>query len=259
MSASGPKQPLINWAAVNRRWHANLGMFSAITLGLIALSCFTIAHKVDGGVAHVLKEVHTGKFLPEAYRWIWIDSQGLLLGWLIFSGWLIHHKSRKRGQGKVSVDAPGSLLVLYQGSSPQAHRLAHDLSKRLTAAKGSAALVRTEDHARIDWSKLTAVALILDQPSEADPFCALIRSPKAPKLRGTRLSTLRLRPQPDSPPLLERWTALGAVPLAPSLDAPSEEDPSVAAWLRSVVAAVQPPGLADSRKAFSKTENTAVS
>lgn len=238
MAAPTPKQPLINWAAVNRRWHANLGMFSAITLGLIALSCFTMAHDVKGGTGHVLKAVHTGKFLPEHYRWIWIDSQGLLLGWLIFSGWLIHHKSRKRGNGKVSVDAPGSLLVLYQGNSPRAHRIAHELSKKLTAAKGSAALMRTDDHARVEWSKLTALALILDKPAPSDPLPALLHSPKAPRIRGTRVASLRLEPPPETPHLFDRLASLGGIPLAPSADATSEDDPAVTEWIARVVAAV---------------------
>lgn len=85
-----------SWKVRNRRWHANAGMFLAITLGLIALSCPFIAHKSDGRIGEALKAIHYGKFLPDAYRWIWIDLQGLGLGFLVISGWMMHRKAVKR-------------------------------------------------------------------------------------------------------------------------------------------------------------------
>jgi hypothetical protein len=85
-----------SWKLRNRRWHANAGMFLAITLGLIALSCPFIAHKGGGGVGDTLKMIHYGEFLPNSFRWIWIDMQGLGLGFLVISGWLMHRKAVKR-------------------------------------------------------------------------------------------------------------------------------------------------------------------
>jgi hypothetical protein len=96
-----------NFKTLNRRWHANIGMFLAITMGIIAISCPFIAHKGGGNVGQILKEIHFGEFLPDAYRWIWIDGQGLGLAFLVFSGWLMHKKSVKRATD-VAGDDPTS-------------------------------------------------------------------------------------------------------------------------------------------------------
>lgn len=95
------------WKAKNRRWHANLGMALAITMGLIALSCPFIAHKGGGGLGEVLKDIHFGKFLPANLRWIWIDGQGLGLLFLVLSGWLMHKKAVKKATN-VAGDDPTS-------------------------------------------------------------------------------------------------------------------------------------------------------
>ncbi|MCW1886044.1 hypothetical protein OKA04_15000 [Luteolibacter flavescens] len=96
-----------NWKAKNRRWHANIGMALAITLGLIALSCPFIAHKGGGELGEILKNIHYGKFLPADIRWIWIDGQGLGLAFLVFSGWLMHKKAVKKATN-VAGDDPSS-------------------------------------------------------------------------------------------------------------------------------------------------------
>lgn len=102
-----------SWKVRNRRWHANAGMFLAITLGLIALSCPFIAHKGGGGVGDALKMIHYGEFLPKSYRWIWIDLQGLGLGFLVVSGWLMHRKAVKRPTDAAGEDprAAGSTVT----------------------------------------------------------------------------------------------------------------------------------------------------
>jgi sulfite reductase alpha subunit-like flavoprotein len=236
-----------NWNLINRRWHANFGMLSALTLGIIAISCFTIAHKVKGGVGHVLKTIHTGKFLPEAWQWLWIDSQGLLLGWLIFSGWYIHHKSRKRGQGKVAVDSPNSLLILFDASVPQCHKWAHELSRRLTAAKITAALMRCEDHLRIDWGRVARVAILTDPHRAASTQVErFLTSPKAPKLKGTRYAELALLASegssaPEAATRLcgEAMTRLGATPLLPAVFAREDEDSIAFAWMDQLVQSIQ--------------------
>lgn len=234
-SSSGP-----NWPLLWRRWHANLGMLSAITLGIVAISCFTIAHKAEGGIAHVLKAMHTGKFLPEDWRWLWIDSQGFLLGWLILSGWWIHHKSRKRGQGKVTVDAPHACLVLYDGTHPRAHRLAHELSRRLTAAKASSTLMRAEDHSRVEWSRLSQMAWIRSEGTASSlALDQFLRSRKAPRLKGTRAALLCLESAPSAVP-----TSVPEIPGVSWLVPPSrvfqDEDSVAFAWMDQVVQQVAP-------------------
>jgi len=109
-----------NWKSLNRRWHANIGMFLAITMGLIAISCPFIAHKGGGDIGKILKAIHFGDFLPEAYRWIWIDSQGLGLAFLVFSGWLMHKKSVKRATNVAGDDpsAAGSSITFVGLGEP---------------------------------------------------------------------------------------------------------------------------------------------
>lgn len=109
----------MNWKLLNRVWHANLGMASAITLGIIALSCPFIAHKSRSDFGKALKDIHYGKFLAEQHRWIWIDGQGFLLAFLIGSGLLMHRKSVKKAANVAADDpaVPGSSVTLLDFGS----------------------------------------------------------------------------------------------------------------------------------------------
>ncbi|RYD60831.1 MAG: hypothetical protein EOP83_18505, partial [Verrucomicrobiaceae bacterium] len=123
-----------NWKAKNRRWHANIGMALAITLGLIALSCPFIAHKSGGELGEFLKNIHYGKFLPADLRWIWIDGQGLGLAFLVFSGWLMHKKAVKKATNVAGDDptsAGSSITFVGLGS-----RGVLDASAAVTEANG---------------------------------------------------------------------------------------------------------------------------
>lgn len=103
-----------SWKVKNRRWHANLGMMAAVTLGLIAISCPFIAHKWDGNVGKTLKRIHYGEFLPANLKWVWIDSQGLFLAFLVVSGWLMHKKAVKQASRSAADDpaAAGSSVTV---------------------------------------------------------------------------------------------------------------------------------------------------
>ena len=103
-----------SWKVKNRRWHANLGMMAAVTLGLIAISCPFIAHKWDGDVDKTLKRIHYGEFLPNHLKWIWIDSQGFFLTFLVASGWLMHKKAVKTASRNAAEDpkAAGSSVTI---------------------------------------------------------------------------------------------------------------------------------------------------
>ena len=129
-----------NWKLLNRVWHANLGMAAGISLGVIALSCPFIAHKWEAG--KFLEDIHYGKFLPKETRWIWIDSQGLLLGFLIVSGLLMHRKSVKKA-ASVAADDPAvagsSVTVLGLGDPALAKALAAAAEQRGLRAFGCTA------------------------------------------------------------------------------------------------------------------------
>jgi len=124
----------MNWKLLNRVWHANLGMAAAITLGLIALSCPFIAHKGgDFAIGKALMDIHYGKFLPAETRWIWIDSQGFLLMFLVVSGLLMHRKSVKKAANVAADDpaVPGSSVTLIDfGTGTRGIALATEGEKR---------------------------------------------------------------------------------------------------------------------------------
>jgi hypothetical protein len=124
----------MNWKALNRKWHANIGMALAITMGLIAISCPFIAHKWDGSLGEILKSIHYGKFIEPQWRWIWIDSQGLGLAFLVASGWLMHRKAVKRASN-VAGDDPTSAgsSVTFVGLGELAMR---DAAADLAEAQG---------------------------------------------------------------------------------------------------------------------------
>jgi type II secretory pathway pseudopilin PulG len=124
----------MNWKLLNRVWHANLGMAAAITLGLIAISCPFIAHKGgDLAIGKALMKIHYGEFLPPDSRWIWIDSQGLLLLFLVGSGVLMHRKAVKKAANVAADDpaVPGSSVTLIDfGPGPRGIALATEGEKR---------------------------------------------------------------------------------------------------------------------------------
>lgn len=126
-----------NWKLLNRVWHANLGMAAGISLGLIALSCPFIAHKWEAG--KFLMQIHYGEFLPKETRWIWIDSQGFLLAFLIVSGWLMHRKTVKKA-ASVAADDPAvagsSVTVLGLGDVSLAKALTTQAESRGLRAFG---------------------------------------------------------------------------------------------------------------------------
>jgi hypothetical protein len=55
--------------------------------------------------------IHYGEFLPATYRWIWIDSQGLLMGLLVLSGWLMHRRAVKRAAATADKKAREEVLA----------------------------------------------------------------------------------------------------------------------------------------------------
>ena len=116
----------------SRIWHANVGIATAITLGLIALSCPFIAHKGDFAFGKALMEIHYGKFLPKDWQWVWIDLQGAALLFLIVSGWFIHHVAVKKAATRAADDpsAPGSsVTIVWENGRPKAEAEARQLAK----------------------------------------------------------------------------------------------------------------------------------
>lgn len=251
-TSSGPAKA--NWNLINRRWHANFGMFAALTLGVVAISCFVIAHKTPGATSEILKQIHFGKFLPDSTRWIWIDLQGLLLLWLIVSGWLIHWKTRKRGAGKISADSAISSVVIYEGESARATALAQDLGKRLTARRQVPILVRLSDHAQVDWTRVATVLVLADaaHPAGAAAFQKALAARGAATLKTSRATALTLAtfvapdtsanpsaPAADSA-LLAALVARGAKLLAPAQTCAPTDEAAASAWLDSTVSVIAP-------------------
>jgi hypothetical protein len=117
----------------SRIWHANVGIAAAITLGAVALSCPFIAHKEwRNGFGQTLMDIHYGKFLTKEWRWLWIDTQGAALFFLIVSGWLIHFRGNKKAAQRAADDpsAPGSsVTILWEGGSPPAEAKARELAQ----------------------------------------------------------------------------------------------------------------------------------
>lgn len=121
----------MNWKALNRKWHANIGMALAITMGVIAISCPFIAHKNDLRIGEILKDIHFGKFIAPEWRWIWIDSQGLGLAFLVASGWLMHRKAVKRASNVAGDDptSAGSSVTFVGLGMPALRDAAADLAE----------------------------------------------------------------------------------------------------------------------------------
>lgn len=91
-----------------------LGLAGTATLGVIALSCPFIAH----GGGQWLKDIHYGNFLPPGLRWIWIDSQGLILGLLVLSGWMMHRRAVKRAADTAAAKARAEVLAELKRTPP---------------------------------------------------------------------------------------------------------------------------------------------
>jgi hypothetical protein len=117
----------------SRIWHANIGIAAAITLGAVALSCPFIAHKeLRTGFGQALMDIHYGKFLAKEWRWVWIDTQGAALFFLIVSGWLIHFRGNKKAAQRAADDpsAPGSsVTILWESGCPPAEAKARELAQ----------------------------------------------------------------------------------------------------------------------------------
>jgi len=131
----------MDWKVLLRRSHANLGILTAITLGVIGLSCFYIAHKPankDSGhyaFGKALRSIHFGDFLPKNWRWVWIDSQGLALVALVGSGWFLHIRERKRRSTEAADPSSprSSVTIVYASQSGTAEGVARSLSEEAEA------------------------------------------------------------------------------------------------------------------------------
>lgn len=107
-------KPRLTLPVILRKGHEMLGLAGTVTLGIIALSCPFIAH---GGGAW-LKDIHYGNFLPPAWRWLWIDSQGLILGLLVLSGWMMHRRALKRVAEAAAARARAEVLAEIKRGTP---------------------------------------------------------------------------------------------------------------------------------------------
>jgi TRAP-type C4-dicarboxylate transport system permease small subunit len=94
-----------------RKSHEWLGLAGTVTLGLIALSCPFIAHGGGAQVGDALKKIHYGEFLPAQHKWIWIDAQGLILGLLVITGWMMHRRAVKRAAEAAAAKAKAEVLA----------------------------------------------------------------------------------------------------------------------------------------------------
>jgi len=230
----------MNWKLLTRRWHANIGIFSAITLGTIALSCFFIAHAKDVGIGKALMEIHYGKFLPPSTRWIWIDSQGLFLLGLVVSGWAIHYKARKQRKEAEAPGAPaGSLLVLYDSQTGAAEKVARTFNAE-AESRGFRAFVT--DMAKYRHDDLPAerwVFIVSGAPANGQVFRQFISGPRAPKLKELNFSVLAMQ-ENGAPPAGEEFDAklekLGASRLHARVDCTAEDEKAPRAWMDAVFA-----------------------
>jgi hypothetical protein len=104
-------KPRWTYPVLLRKGHEWLGLGGTVTLGAIALSCPFIAHGGGAWVGEALKKVHYGEFLPPAWKWVWIDAQGLILGMLVLSGWLMHRRALKRTAESAAAKAKAQVLA----------------------------------------------------------------------------------------------------------------------------------------------------
>ena len=234
----------------HRRWHANLGLFSALTLGAIALSCFFFAHRFPGDPGKALKDIHTGKFLPENLRWVWIDSQGLLLGYLIVSGYLMHRRSR-RPAVSVAPEGPGSLLVLYGSQTGNAQSVAARLGRVAEAAGFGAHVLPMDSWALVDSTTYRRLAVVTSTtgdgefPDHARAFWAHLSTLPAGAWAGLEYAVLGLgdRSYPEfcraGREFDRRLEELGATRVLPRVDADADFEGAASAWIRRLVERMQ--------------------
>jgi sulfite reductase alpha subunit-like flavoprotein len=232
------------WKLFNRRWHANLGIFSAITLGVIALSCFFIAHAEKGGVRKTLEQIHFGKFLSPNLRWIWIDSQGAMLLGLVVSGWFMHYKAKKKRVEESAPGAPsGSLLVLFDSRTGAAEKLARKFNAE-AEARGFRAFVTDMAHYRHADLEAERWLFVItgapaDAPVNAKTFRQFVADKKAPRLKETGFAVLAIAESPDAKvgdDLDQRFVQLGASRLHPRTTCAADDEKAAQAWMNSILA-----------------------
>jgi prepilin-type N-terminal cleavage/methylation domain-containing protein len=177
----------MNWKLLNRVWHANLGMAAAITLGIIGISCPFIAHK--GGevaIGKMLMDIHYGKFLPADTRWIWIDSQGLFLLFLVGSGLLMHRKAVKKAANMAADDpaVPGSSVTLLDFGDRGLALAAEGEKRGLRVFRCPAANLSKLDLAQERWLVVLAGAegFQTDQVEAVQALCAKVKTGSARRL-----------------------------------------------------------------------------
>jgi prepilin-type N-terminal cleavage/methylation domain-containing protein len=208
----------MNWKLLNRIWHANLGMASAITLGIIALSCPFIAHKNGGEFGKALMEIHYGKFLTPDYRWIWIDGQGFLLAFLIGSGLLMHRKSVKKAANVAADDpaVPGSSVTLLDFGSGGLTLATEGEKRGLRLFRCPASGLDKLSLAQERWLVLlpSDAGFTTDHLEAVQQLTAKIKPGSAKRLR------FAIAPAAGSEPLLDALLATGAqaIPLAEGSD-----------------------------------------
>lgn len=256
---------------MNRTIHANLGILTAITLGVIAFSCPFIAHKdaIKGGALEqtgkVLRDIHYGKFLPKRHRWIWINSQGLALLGLVGSGWLLHQRVKKHGSTSAASDpsAPGSsVTVLYASQGGRAKAEAAAFASEAEAAGLRVFTCAADAYPRENLRDERWIFFIAstfgkgEPPANAREFNEFLRSENIPKLPRLEYSVLGLGDVKFpkfcafSRYLDERFAELGAKQIAAPVECGIDENSQAAAiaWRRSMIA------LLDARRKMARPE-----
>lgn len=230
----------MNWKLFARRWHANIGIFAAITLGIIALSCFFIAHAKDAGFGRALMDIHYGKFLPPSTRWIWIDSQGAALLALVVSGWLIHYKARKQRAAAEAPGAPaGSLLVLYDTKTGAAEKVARQFNAEAEARGFRAFVTDMSKYRHADLPAERWVFIVSGVPGNGQTFRQFVAAKKAPRLKDVNFSVLSLAENGATPAGAEfdqRFEELGASRLHARVDCTAGDEKAPREWMDSVFA-----------------------
>ncbi len=242
---------MIPWASLNRRSHAFIGIVSVVTLGIIALSCFPIAHKNWGSVGNFLIDVHKGKFLPGEWRWIWIDSQGLFLLWLVVSGYILHRKVKKHRAEQIE-DTDGRVLILFGTQTGNSESVAHKLGRRLATAGVPVRVANFSEYGFLDLSRETRVAAITStygegqMPDDAQAFWKSLCSAKARQLDLVEFAVLGLGDSSyekfcqAAKNLDKRLEELGAKRVLPRVDCDLDFAEPSARWIDALVALWKP-------------------
>ncbi len=237
---------MINWLSLNRRSHAVIGIISVVTLGIIALSCFPIAHENMGAVGNFLVDVHKGKFLPGDWRWIWIDSQGLFLLWLVISGYMLHRKVKKRRAQQIE-DADGRVLILFGTQTGNSESVANKLGRKLSAAGLPVRVANFSEYGFLDLSRETRVAVITStygegqMPDDAMAFWKSLCSPKARQLDTVEFAVLGLGDSSyekfcqAAKDLDKRLEDLGAKRVLPRVDCNLDFAEPSTKWINAIV------------------------